>query len=83
MELKKGLYRIDEILWKLLDDDIGESDKVLLQEGRGLIHTLVENLALSDVVVPKGTLYEHNNCSWDKDPNKLKCLNCGEEISRA
>jgi hypothetical protein len=42
-----------------------------------------EQLTLTDVVVPKGTLCEHNNCSWDKDPNKLKCLNCGKEISRA
>lgn len=42
-----------------------------------------EQLTLTDVVVAKRTLCEHNNCSWDKDPNKLKCLNCSEEISRA
>jgi len=60
MELKKGLFRIDEILWELLDDDRDESDKILLQEGRGLIHTLVKNLALSGVVKSLPTLEEAN-----------------------
>ena len=36
-----------------------------------------------DIHVVGSMLCEHNNCSWDKDPNKLKCLNCGEEITRA
>jgi len=47
------------------------------------VEWLLKQLTLTDVVVAKRTLCEHNNCSWDKDPNKLKCLNCGEEISRA
>lgn len=48
-----------------------------------ITEVLIEALLINGVVVPKGTLCEHNNCSWNKDPNKLKCLDCGEEISRA
>ena len=44
---------------------------------------IVKKLALYDVVVANRTLCEHNNCSWNKDANKLKCLECGEELNRA
>ena len=36
-----------------------------------------------DIHVVSSTLCEHNNCSWDKDPNKLTCLDCGKETTRA
>ena len=44
---------------------------------------LIELLEAFSLHVVGRMLCEHNNWSWNKYPNKLKCLECGEEISRA
>tara|TARA_R110000772_G_scaffold268686_1_gene397437 strand:+ start:5584 stop:5811 length:228 start_codon:yes stop_codon:yes gene_type:complete len=50
MELKKGLEKIDGILNDfLMDEMMNEEDLHKVGEARGIIHTLVENLAIHNV----------------------------------